>query len=363
MPCPARPSAPIAAADARSRARYHVFPSRFFALLCSVLRLAVDKVSLPTPGLLPGALIWAQATMSPTFRATTASAARTFTLLSLLTAMVHASAPAAPLQKRAVTYEGCYSSSTPLDISAQGTYEYQSSGNCGTQCKGSAVYAMTEGDSCWCGDQLPALSDKVQKSDCDMTCTGYPSDICGGSGLWSVYTTESGVENYGGSDDSSSSSSSTKGSTSATPSKSTDSVVVTSTESAGQTVVVTVPASVDATPTSDANSSSGGGGGSNTAGIAAGVVVGVVAIAAIIGGVYFFLRRRKRIAAEEDFKQRTQVSDFMRGGDERKPPNTGYSGMSDQRLDPEAGRRDSVGSLADNQDYSRRILRVANPSD
>jgi cell wall integrity and stress response component len=51
----------------------------------------------------------------------------------------------------------------------------------------------------------------------------------------------------------------------------------------------------------------------------------------------------------------------MRGGNERKPPGTGYSHMSDQRLDPEAGaRRNSVGSLADNQDYSRRILRVSN---
>lgn len=123
--------------------------------------------------------------------------------------------------------------------------------------------------------------------------------------------------------------------------------------------MVTVPATVAASATSGADSSSGGGGGGNTAGIAAGVVVGVVAIAAIIGGVYFFLRRRRRQAAEEDFKQRTQVNDFMRGGDERKPPATGYSGTSDARLDPEAGRRDSVGSLADNQDYSRRILRVS----
>lgn len=135
--------------------------------------------------------------------------------------------------------------------------------------------------------------------------------------------------------------------------------IVTNTDGT-QTVVVTVPATAEATGSSDTKKSSGGGGGGSTAGIAAGVVVGVVAIAALIGGVYFFLRRRKRIAAEEDFKQRTQVTDFMRGGNERKPPATGYSGTSDARLDPEAGRRDSVGSLADNQDYSRRILRVRN---
>lgn len=115
-----------------------------------------------------------------TFRAATASAARTLTLLSILAAMAHAAAPAgepaAQLLKRATSYEGCYSSSTPLD--SVGTYEYQSSGHCAGQCSGSAVYAMTEGDACWCGDQLPALSDKVTKSDCDTSCTGYPSDIC-----------------------------------------------------------------------------------------------------------------------------------------------------------------------------------------
>lgn len=97
------------------------------------------------------------------------------------------------------------------------------------------------------------------------------------------------------------------------------------------------------------------------AGIAAGVVVGVVAAAAIAAGIFFFLRRRRQQAAEDEYK-RTQVSDFMRGGD-RKAPNTGYSNMSDQRLDPEAGRRNSVGSIADNEDYSRRVLRVCFLSD
>lgn len=72
------------------------------------------------------------------------------------------------------------------------------------------------------------------------------------------------------------------------------------------------------------------------------------------------MRRKKKQAAEDEYKRSNQVSDFMRGGGERKPPQTGYSQMSDSRLDPEAGqRRDSQGSIADNQDYSRRILRVS----
>ena len=92
--------------------------------------------------------------------------------------------------------------------------------------------------------------------------------------------------------------------------------------------------------------------------IAGGVVVGVVVIIGVIVGLYFFLKHRRKAAAEDEYK-RTQVGDFIRGG-ERKPPGSAYSQMSDSRLDPEAGaRRNSHGSIADNQDYSRRILRVS----
>jgi cell wall integrity and stress response component len=124
--------------------------------------------------------------------------------------------------------------------------------------------------------------------------------------------------------------------------------------SPGKTVVVTKAPESAAASTADAKS----GGSTNVAGIAAGVVVGVAAVTGIIAGIFFYLRHRRRQEAEEEYK-RTQVSDFMRGG-ERKPPGTGYSQMSDSRLDPEAGaRRNSHGSIADNQDYSRRILRVS----
>ena len=125
-------------------------------------------------------------------------------------------------------------------------------------------------------------------------------------------------------------------------------------------MVVTQAPSTAASSTAASGSQSSSGG-TNVAGIAAGVVVGVVAAASIITGVYFFLRYRRRQAAEEEYK-RTQISDFMRTG-EGKPPQTGYSSMSDSRLDPEAGqRRNSHGSIADNQDYSRRILRVSDHS-
>lgn len=287
----------------------------------------------------------------------TARATRTWTLLSLLTlsamAQIAQPAPEAKLEKRAsAVYQGCYSSAANME--SVGTYTYQSSGYCSEQCsnQNSGAMATTNGNDCWCGSEIPADSDKVEDSKCDTPCTGYGQDSCGGDGFFSVYLTDgTTVPKEGGG-----SSSSSKGgsSTEATPSLVTN-------ISPGKTVVVTVAPSSDGT-TSSSSSSGGGGGGSNTAGIAAGVVVGVVGLAAAVGGLLYWIRQKKRKEAEEEYRQRTAVSDFMRGANERKPPSTGYSHMSDTRLDPEAGaRKNSCGSLADNQDYSRRILRVANP--
>lgn len=97
----------------------------------------------------------------------------------------------------------------------------------------------------------------------------------------------------------------------------------------------------------------------NTAGIAAGVVVGVVGLAAIIGGVWFFLRRRRQKQAEEDYRRNAAgVNDFINGG------KTSASSVNDSRIDPSfMDRRQSNGSIADNEDYSRRILKVCRDVD
>jgi cell wall integrity and stress response component len=89
------------------------------------------------------------------------------------------------------------------------------------------------------------------------------------------------------------------------------------------------------------------GGGVNKAGVAAGVVVGVVVLALIGVGAWIFLRRKRRQKIEEDYRKSAAVRGFV-----QKP-------ASDHRLDPSmVQRRDSVGSIADNQDYSRRILKA-----
>lgn len=130
-----------------------------------------------------------------------------------------------------------------------------------------------------------------------------------------------------------------------------------STITRASTVVVTAPGQTQpaAVPTAESPPPSKG---PNTAGIAAGAVVGVVAVCAIAGGLFLFLRRRKRRALEEDY-QKNPVNPFETEA-ESKPPASSHS-VSDSRLEPSVmmQRRQSDGSIADNQDYSRRILKAS----
>ena len=115
----------------------------------------------------------------------------------------------------------------------------------------------------------------------------------------------------------------------------------------------------NAVQTSPPASSDNSGGGSNKTAIAVGAVVGVVALLAIIGGVFFFLRQRRRREVEEEFRRQANINSFTAGG----KLHTSNSSVADSRLDPEfMNRRQSNGSIADNEDYSRRILKVRTTS-
>lgn len=120
------------------------------------------------------------------------------------------------------------------------------------------------------------------------------------------------------------------------------------------TVVVTGPTKTQAAPVSAETHQASNS--PNTAGIAAGVVVGVVAVCGIVGCIFFVLRRRKRRAAEEEYEKNS--GNPFENEASRPPPSSGS--MSDSRLEPSVmmQRRQSDGSIADNQDYSRRILKV-----
>lgn len=219
------------------------------------------------------------------------------------------------------------------------------SGKCGEYCKKKKSLALAlRGSKCYCGDFYPPKADSISDSECNFPCPGYPLEACGSldDDIYSIFNTglELDVPEYEEEEETS---------TSATPS---------STKPADKTS----PAESTVT-TTDPSSSDGGNDkkdGPNVAAIAAGVVVGVIVFGAGIGGLFFFMRRKRNAEIEEEHRRNAAVNAFINGS---KPPgSSGSISMTDSRLDPVmAHRRLSDGSIADNQDYSRRILRVGVP--
>lgn len=241
--------------------------------------------------------------------------------------------------------QGCYSSKGNLTALAKqipGTE--MSSGSCNSACK-EAHYWLSglHGPQCLCGFALPPNSTQVDISECNVGCSSYPVEACGGVKTYSVFNLgiEIDVPVYD---------------------PSTTSTASSSTNTAGPTPTGGSPTSTDPnspTTTGPTDGSKPEKSGPNVAGIAAGVVVGVVAAAAAIGGFFFYMKRKRNAEIEEEHRRNAAVNAFISGS---KPPSShGSISMTDSRMDPVmAHRRMSDGSIADNEDYSRRILRVTN---
>ena len=207
--------------------------------------------------------------------------------------------------------------------------------------------AITEGSTCYCGDEIPATQYQVANSSCDTPCNGYGTDMCGGSDTWTVYLT--GLSADVDTEDSGSSSSSSTTATPTTKAEQPTSQVQATITQAGQTIIVTQAAQTSAIPKSSS-------GGPNKVGIAVGVVVGVIAVAAVVGSTVFFLKQRKKRAIEEEHARIAAGKEFSSTSSR---PETKSS--ADQRLDQTnifTHRRQSIGSIADERDFSRRILQV-----
>ncbi|KAH6615895.1 hypothetical protein B0J18DRAFT_291779 [Chaetomium sp. MPI-SDFR-AT-0129] len=239
------------------------------------------------------------------------------------------------------TVQGCFNSSGSLVF--QKTFQWNSIGKCGDELcrpKGFPAGATMGGNQCFCGQKYPPKETLVDPSHCDAGCTGFGEDSCGGPNFWTVYNTgiDLAVDYLDMSELPHSTSSSSKPTqTEVNPEK---------------TVVVTQ--NPTSTPKEDDNS---GGGGPNVAGIAAGVVVAIVVVAALIGGGFIYMRRKRNLELEEEHRRNAAVNAFIGN----KPRSSGGTSMADARMDPVmAHRRMSDGSIADNEDYSRRILRVTN---
>ncbi|KAH7146366.1 hypothetical protein EDB81DRAFT_759641 [Dactylonectria macrodidyma] len=243
-----------------------------------------------------------------------------------------------------LTSHGCYKSGGNLTVVK---VKYVASGSCWEACVKKEQYVMgLHASSCYCGMVYPPEEDVTDDDECNYPCPYYDLEACGGleDGIFSIWNTGVNVVV----DDMEPESSSTSAATSSTAKPTT---------SAAETAATTSDAS--STSSSDSDSDNDGGKKTNTVAIAAGSVIGVVAVAAIIGAAVFFVRRRRNAEIEEDHRRNAAVNAFINGS---KPPgSSGSISMTDSRLDPVmAHRRLSDGSIADEQDYSRRILRVTN---
>lgn len=129
--------------------------------------------------------------------------------------------------------------------------------------------------------------------------------------------------------------------------------VTSASQTASSTVFVTTgQTTVTASPT---GSSSSGGGGGISGGAVAGIVIAILLIAGIAGATVFYIRRRRK----SEYEKHESTGFGSSPGSLSRP----FMGI-DARLDPNMVQRpQSVGSLADDRDYSRKILRVTNPGD
>lgn len=158
------------------------------------------------------------------------------------------------------------------------------------------------------------------------------------------------------------------------------------TVTAGGTVTLeTVTVTPTAGPGSGADTSSSSSGPSS--GTIAGIVIGILAVVGILAGlgIFFYLRRRKR-QREEELTSRPH-SHLSGSIGVMSTPTTGMASVwdgentstgrrssrlmpHDPRMDPfatniysrfENKSRESINTLQDNQDYSRKVLRTTNP--
>lgn len=246
--------------------------------------------------------------------------------------------------------QGCFSSSGNLTRQAQAESTRNTDGYCNDIIcipLGFPVSAMRAGD-CFCGYVYPPEDDLQDDEMCTQPCPGYPQKACGNINprAWSVWNTGVSLDVgfYEPPPESSS--------TAAAPTAS-------ATNSAGSPP----PESTTGVPSDGSDggdeSNDGGDDGPNVVAIVAGIVGGVVAIAAVAAGFWFFLRRRRNAEIEEEHRRNAAVNAFISGA--KPPSSSGNISLTDSRLEPGLGtRRMSDGSIADNQDYSRKILRVTN---
>lgn len=307
----------------------------------------------------------------------------------------------------------CSSQNTGADHYVESN-QWQTLGLCKDKC---VLYAfgVVKGFECWCSDYAPNPSEA--RTDC-VTCPQYNLEKCGNSKTGAYGYIDTGTRPKGTADASDGPSSTTMSSSTLTESTAathtTPWVSVITVDGPPQTVTFTpsgwIGPTVDNSP---GPSSSGDDNFFDNAGRVAGVfTVLALLLVALIFALFWYLRRRRQkgaplgadsptpesfgggiligSAGQEKRRSRSMSTLGLTApyASDRPPPmvttNSGSSGgsgvisavtpdrITDQRLDPgqvwmrfenDNVSRMSVRSLRDDQDYSRRVLRLANPDE
>ncbi|KAI0888903.1 uncharacterized protein GGS22DRAFT_184479 [Annulohypoxylon maeteangense] len=299
---------------------------------------------------------------------------------------------------------------------------FQSDGLCYNFCVDSFAYAVVQASDCWCTNYTPDDSTTEDTTKCSSSCPGYPSDTCGGDGLYgymSLSKSPSGTKGSGTSStttkdqvtetvhntvtvtptaSSPSSSSTVQSTTTVSVSSGTTATTATTptvsvhTVTAGGTVSLQT-VTVAPTSTTGADTAASDSSGASTSqhglstGAAVGVAIGVLAIVAIAVavGVFLYLRRRRRgqgdAISDSPGSHRGSSAGMMStpttamasvwDGDNTSSGRRNSRYMPhDPRMDPYAANiysrfenksHESINTLQDNHDYSRKVLRTTNP--
>lgn len=316
---------------------------------------------------------------------------------------------------------GCYSLVDTSNFEGEGQFE--TSDTCSKKCENFPYIAIKNGGMCYCLSSRPS-SNQVSDSQCSTPCNGYGDVKCGGSNAFTVFKGlgEDSGSSAGSLPLSSSSgplssstalfSSSTDGLTAVgamrtslqSQSSSTHSSSVTTTSFSSSSSATHSDSAATRTVTQSSHPSSSSSSTSsaslepentqralstNVGAIAGGVVGGVVGLICIAIAIFFFIRHRRKNdeSDDEEFFEKGSGSGLSRGNGTAKSKkyNSAFdmpmanpfsdefadkraskmttNGLADPRLNPAivGRRRLSDGSLADETDYSRKILAVANP--
>ncbi|VUC22591.1 unnamed protein product [Clonostachys rosea] len=306
---------------------------------------------------------------------------------------------------------------TPRNISI-----YQTNGLCKDFCTQDYAYAITQQQYCWCSNYTPSKSDQIDMSQCNINCPAYPDEKCGGKGVFGYVELDAHLPSgTRGSDSSSASSTSTSSAASSSSTSSTTTTTTSSASSSSSSRISTTDSStlttstlqptsmihtvttdtggiiktvtIMPTVTGDLEGGSQGSSGSSSklaAGAIAGIVIGIVAALLFgLGLAFFIYRRRKQNESKADYQGDPSVRGSssermssirpemsMTGASAASPTQTSNRNSTlqiDPRMDPfkqnlyaRSGSHESINTLRDDHDYSRRIqqpkvLRATNP--